>query len=322
MSRSGGTVRPLWKTWWVVATSILVLVFALVVAAGVVSGYGAKLVNFDLSALAGRVAPEFRQATLTEPATGTTLAYNLFVPSDYDPAKAYPLVLFMHDSSVSGGGPTATLTQGYGALVWATPEAQAKQEVLVLAPQYATVITDDSHQLNAEGEATVPLIKQVMADYSVDPERVYATGQSMGAMAAFALNLEYPDLFAASWYVAGQWETDEMAPLADTKMIYTVSAGDLKASPGMDAFADLLSENGVVTARALWDGRWPQAENDLAAGYLFSQGRDVNLVKFAASTVTPPGALVGQGALEHIYTWDVAYKLTAIRDWLLAQRRQ
>ncbi|MDO6851698.1 hypothetical protein Q4S57_28040 [Priestia megaterium] len=62
--------------------------------------------------------------------------YNLYVPKDYNPFKKYPLVLFMHDAGVVSNNPTYTLTQGLGAVVWAEPSEQTKNEAIVLAPQY------------------------------------------------------------------------------------------------------------------------------------------------------------------------------------------
>lgn len=49
------------------------------------------------------VVDDFIQRTY-EHASGKSLTYNLFVPKDYDPAKLYPLVNFMHDAGVIGSG--------------------------------------------------------------------------------------------------------------------------------------------------------------------------------------------------------------------------
>ena len=77
---------------------------------------------------------------LTE--TGDTLPYNLFVPKDYDPSKSYPLVNFMHDAGATSENPLFTLKQGLGAIVWASPEDQARHPCFVLAPQFAEIIAE------------------------------------------------------------------------------------------------------------------------------------------------------------------------------------
>ena len=93
------------------------------------------------------VVDDFKQLTYTDPSyNNEKLMYNLYVPKNYDPSKKYPLVLFMHDAGVVSNNPTNTLTQGLGAVVWAEPSEQAKNECFVLAPQYTSIIADDTSQ--------------------------------------------------------------------------------------------------------------------------------------------------------------------------------
>ena len=66
--------------------------------------------------------PQFKQFDYTDAVTGKTIKYNLFIPNNLDESKQYPLVLFMADASTPGSDVTRPLTQGYGALVWATDE--------------------------------------------------------------------------------------------------------------------------------------------------------------------------------------------------------
>lgn len=90
---------------------------------------------------------KFDQFAFQDDETGLTLEYNLFVPDDYDSSKKYPLLLFMHDASVTGRETTATLTQGLGAVIWASDYEQEKHPCIVLAPQYATVIADNRSEM-------------------------------------------------------------------------------------------------------------------------------------------------------------------------------
>lgn len=76
------------------------------------------IINTRLSAL---IVDDFRQFTFTDPETGLLLTYNLFIPKEYDPAQAYPMVLFMHDAGVTGTNPLRTLEQGLGAVAFASP---------------------------------------------------------------------------------------------------------------------------------------------------------------------------------------------------------
>lgn len=76
------------------------------------------------------IVDDFRQFRFTDPETGLILNYNLFIPKNYDPATAYPLVLFMHDAGVTGTNPLRTLEQGLGAVSFASPADQARHSVL------------------------------------------------------------------------------------------------------------------------------------------------------------------------------------------------
>lgn len=78
--------------------------------------------------------PLFKQLEYQDAETGKTLKYNLYSPSDNADGKSYPLVLFMADASTPGTDVTRPLTQGYGALVWATKEWQAAILVMSSSP--------------------------------------------------------------------------------------------------------------------------------------------------------------------------------------------
>ncbi|MBD0384672.1 hypothetical protein ICC18_32040 [Paenibacillus sp. WST5] len=71
-----------------------------------------------LQSMIANVEPKFQQFEYTDSETGKTLAYNLYIPDDYDPSKSYPMVLFIADSSVIGQDTTAPLKQGSGGGIW------------------------------------------------------------------------------------------------------------------------------------------------------------------------------------------------------------
>ena len=67
---------------------------------------------------------KFKQLTFNDEQTGKTMEYNLLVPEGAEAGKKLPLVLFMADASTAGKEVTAPLTQGYGALEFASDRDQ------------------------------------------------------------------------------------------------------------------------------------------------------------------------------------------------------
>jgi len=120
------------------------------------------------------------------------MPYRLFVPKRYDPAKKYPLVLWLHGS---GGIGTDNLSQLAGDQIpgtrfWTTPAAQAKYPSFVLVPQARS-----GTWLSSNGAQALDVLEKVGKDFSLDASRIYVIGQSMGGLGASSLLFERPRLF-------------------------------------------------------------------------------------------------------------------------------
>lgn len=295
------------------------------------NAYGGADKSYDTQLLTLReeVAPKFKTLVFTDKATGNTLTYDLFVPKNYDPSKKYPLVLFMADASTTGKGAMAPLKQGYGGIIWATDESQAKHPSFVLVPAFAgdknakgmNAVVNDKWQASAEVETALKLLHEVADQYSIDKNRLYTTGQSMGGMVSFYLNANHPDLFAASLFVGSQWDIKVLEPLAKMKFFYIVSAGDQKASGGMQQVGEMLSKKGVTYGQTTFSASLPQAQQDQYVKDLIRQNHPINFVQFTAGTVAPKAYLNQGGGAEHMYSFDHAYLLSDVRDWLFAQSK-
>ncbi|MCS4534018.1 PHB depolymerase family esterase [Neisseria montereyensis] len=265
------------------------------------------------------VVDGFKQAEFTDPQTGTAVAYNLFVPEDYRVDKQYPLVLFLHDAAVSGADVQNTLQQGLGAVVWASPESQAKQEVLVLAPQF-DYSAAQPYAGKSEADAVIRLIQSLQAQYNVDPTRIYVTGQGEGGDMAIMMNAGYPDLFAASYIVAAPWNGTQVVPPVQGKMWIVAAEGDEKAFAGMNKATDAWAKQGARVVRDMWSGLASPEEFDRASEAMRNQQADVYYTVLQKGTVVPSGKTESSRANQR-NTWRIAYTIDSIRDWLLAQHK-
>src|SRR4051812_17740301 len=82
------------------------------------SACGAELKDFE--------AREYKDAD------GNALLYRIYKPRDYDAAKKYPLVLFLHGAGERGSNNTAQVRD---ALYWARDVVQKDHPCFVVAPQ-------------------------------------------------------------------------------------------------------------------------------------------------------------------------------------------
>jgi predicted peptidase/glyoxylase-like metal-dependent hydrolase (beta-lactamase superfamily II) len=260
------------------------------------------------------VLEKFTQHVFTDPITGESITYDLFLPDGYSKDKTYPLLFFTADASANSGVPEMALLQGNGAMVFASDEEQKKHPTIIVVPEYTPelirkigMLTDDTNTWTKGLTLVSNMLFDVIDNYNVDRTRIYGTGQSQGGMTNIALSDKYPWLFAAQYLVACQWNTEEMAAMKDKNLWITVCEGDTKAYPGMNAATALWKSLGskVVENDSMWDSTLPSAALSQMAEQLAAQGGTINYTVF-------------QGG-NHMYTWSFAYDIPYIRDWVFSK---
>lgn len=266
-----------------------------------------------LQAMIQAEVPEFRQQIYNDTVTGKSLHYNLFIPKNVDKEKSYPLVLFMADASTPGTDVTRPLTQGYGALVWATKEWQAEHPCYILVPQYSGVAVNDAYEHTDEVDMVMRLVEKTAKEKNIDRNRLYTTGQSMGGMVSMYFNVTYPDVFAASVFVDCHWDSATFPELVKHKFTF-ITAGKAGTFDALEAAA---KEAGIKYEYEEWSARLPQHEQDRLASEELAKGAPINIINFTSKTVLPAD---GKGS-EHMYSFDYAYRLTPVREWLFRQSR-
>lgn len=147
-----------------------------------------------------------------------TLGYRMLLPKDFDPAKQYPLLLFLHGAGERGSDNEAQLTHG-GAL-FLRPEVREEFPAIVVFPQapkddyWAQVEVDREvwpleFEFKPEKGATpalgtvIKLVDSLVTEPFVDSQRLYVGGLSMGGMGTFELLYRRPETFAAAFAICG-----------------------------------------------------------------------------------------------------------------------
>lgn len=264
--------------------------------------------------------PKFRQLVYEDAETGKTMKYNLFFPKNagYEKGREYPLVLFMADASTPGDSYTIPLTQGYGALVWATDEWQDAHPCYVLVPQFSGVAVNDAYEHTDEVDIVIRMLERVVTEVDyVDRNRLYTTGQSMGGMISMYYNVYYPEIFAASLFVDSHWDISTFGELARHTFTYVTAGNSGKSFAGLETLKKAAELYGVKCEYAQWSARLPQSQQDSIASEMLAKGAPVNIINFTSGSVLPDD---GSGS-EHMYSFDFAYKLTPVREWLFRQHK-
>jgi predicted peptidase len=169
------------------------------------------------SAALGQTVDDFEARTYTD---GTnTLPYRLFVPEDYDPGAAYPLVLFLHGAGERGTDNRRQLTGQTAPLVFVHPENQERWPCFMLAPQCPPGGFWDNigrEEPSTWMRLTLEAIAELGQEFSIHPGRVYITGLSMGGFGTWDVITRYPGLFAAAVPICGGGDVRLAARCAGT----------------------------------------------------------------------------------------------------------
>lgn len=137
---------------------------------------------------------------------GATRRYAVYVPREYDPAQAWPLILYFHGSGERGDDGLQPTGPGLGNAV---RENADRWPAVIVMPQCPEGVWWDKalDDVNTAFEKT-------LAEYRIDPARIYVTGISMGGYATWVYGAMHADRFAALMPVCGGGYTEDAAKLA------------------------------------------------------------------------------------------------------------
>lgn len=121
--------------------------------------------------------------------------YVEYLPKDYDPAKEYPLVFFLHGAGERVQDPHQAMFHGYMKYV---REQGKEYPFIFIAPQCIGNAYWGSYT-----ESLSAFLDFILETYPVDRRRVYLTGLSMGGTGTWMFAMARPNTFAALMPVCG-----------------------------------------------------------------------------------------------------------------------
>jgi poly(3-hydroxybutyrate) depolymerase len=174
---------------------------------------------------ASRPADYFLRGSHTN--AGVTIPYRLFVPLGYVATARYPLIITLHGSGECGTDNQSQILSGLSE-IWAEDTSQARNPCFVFAPQVPdwgsrfpniNMNQGNGYDFSATPETNVEknimhCLDSLCSRYSIDTNRIYVLGGSMGAWGTYELVLRYPDKFAAAIPSSGGSDPTEAARIA------------------------------------------------------------------------------------------------------------
>ncbi len=146
--------------------------------------------------------------------------YYVQLPHGYDPYRKYPAVVTLH-----GSGTTAEQQIDW----WAGSHSEnakirlgqaSRHGYIVIAPMWAEEHQYEYNYSAVEHASVLFSLRHALRHFSIDTDRVFLSGHSMGGDAAWDIGLAHPDLWAgvipivakADKYVARYWENAKNVP--------------------------------------------------------------------------------------------------------------
>ncbi len=189
-----------------------------------------------------------------EGSTGETIHYYLFTPGKVDPAKKYPLVIWLHGGLRSNGRGGPNMPTG----AFYRPEHQGKQPCFVLRPVAIKGKNwvsprgagSGSHRMPAKPAGSIvvllELLEKVIEQAPIDTAGLHVVGASMGGYGVWDLISRCPRKFASAVPICGGGDPARAASIRHMRIWVFHSADDriVPVRGSRDMFAALMKAKG------------------------------------------------------------------------------
>ncbi|HUW84562.1 MAG TPA: PHB depolymerase family esterase [Phycisphaerae bacterium] len=160
------------------------------------------------------------EAAIRSPVDGSPQPYTLFVPLDYErePQQRYPLIVCLHGANGTHSG-----ENGFGP-----SRGKYQSGYLFMRPMARGPF---SGYAGVPGNDVVNQVRDVIAHYRIDPDRVHLFGGSMGGHGAYCIGSTYPDLFATCLVYCGSATEMPLEQMCNLPTFIHHGLGDLSVTP-------------------------------------------------------------------------------------------
>ncbi len=140
--------------------------------------------------------PGYFEVTVPHKENSLTAKYSVQLPPEYDPYRRYPAVVTLHGAGSQPDHQIQWWAGEYNEQAKRRAGLASRYGYIVIAPQWAEP-GQTSYQYSAREHAlVVRSLRDAMRRFSVDADRVFLSGHSMGGDAAWDIGLAHPSLWA------------------------------------------------------------------------------------------------------------------------------
>ena len=206
------------------------------------------------------------------PAAGGTdvLMYRLCMPYHYDTAARYPLIICLHGVGERGSDDSIQIKNNCLATVWADSTVQNRFPHFIVAPQCPTayqwtqtswnqtVVNYDGIPLSIPLTMAMKLIDSLVRIYrTIDTNRLYIVGLSMGGWGTWDAITRFPGKFAAAIPICGGGDTSKASRLVTMALWVAVGSLDPTIPPQASRnLVNAIERRGTTWLKTLTNKAW------------------------------------------------------------------
>ncbi len=218
--------------------------------------------------------------------------YVLYVPQDYSPDKAWPLIVFLHGAGERGDDGLIQTEVGIGTAIRRYSD---RFPALVLFPQ----CPEDDYWSSVEDHMD-DIMAQTRKDYTIDAHRIYLTGISLGGYGTWGWGAVKSDTFAALMPICGGGNPSDLNTYIKGRV------PDVYSAKNLDNRIEKLIAMPIWAFHGGMDVVVPARRSDRMVSALKKGGGNPRLTVFRG---------VGHNS------WDKAYADKKGIEWLFEQKR-
>ena len=213
----------------------------------------------------------------------TTIDYRVYIPAGYDPAKKYPVILYLHGRGPRGNDNEKQIGGAHlGSVIqlFDLKQPERYRSFIAVFPQTQSIWLGDP------AEQAIKALDQTITEFNGDAQRIYLAGTSLGGYGSWYLAAKYPKKFAAVVPVSGGVVTpvniQRIQPLAELKLLMPPEMFALYSAPDpYTAFAKAVGKTPIWIFHGAQDDTVDVTESRKMEAALKAAGGTVKYTEYA-----------------------------------------